>query len=98
VTTVVIHEHEMRNLLSSPQGGVARDLMRRGRRVQTRAKELVRVDTGRLRSSITVTPVTVNGEFVVHIGTNVEYAGFLEGGTSRMPAYPYLQPALEAAR
>lgn len=92
-----LHDAAMHDLLKSPAGPVARDLMVRGRRVQTRAKELVRVDTGRLRGSITVTPVTVDGELAVHIGSNVEYAGFLEGGTRRMPAYPYLQPALAAA-
>lgn len=95
---VVVHEAEMQALLSGSQSGVVRDLMRRGRAVQNRAKELVHVDTGRLRASITLTPLTIDGEFAVHVGSNVEYAGFLEYGTSRMPAYPFLRPALEAAR
>lgn len=82
----------MRSILSSPQGAVARHLMVKGRRVQTRAKQLCRVDTGRLRSSITVTPVTVGDEFVVHVGTNVEYAVYLEA------RYPFLRPALAAAQ
>lgn len=52
------------------------------------------VDTGRLRSSIT--HEVNNDEKSVRIGTNVEYAPFLELGTVRMPAgYPFLKPALE---
>ena len=49
------------------------------------------VQTGRLRSSITheVSP----GEVV--IGTNVVYSKMLEFGTSKMPPYPFLFPAVE---
>lgn len=31
----------------------------------------------------------------VYIGTNVEYAPYVEMGTSKMPAYPFLRPAAE---
>ena len=41
--------------------------------------------------------VTVNG-VEGHIGTNVEYAPFLEYGTSRNRAYPFLFPALVAVK
>lgn len=34
----------------------------------------------------------------VEIGSNVEYARYVELGTSRMAARPYLVPALDAAR
>lgn len=85
----------MRELLSSSSGGVARELMKRGRRVETRAKELAPVDTGRLRSSITVTPVTVDGDFAVHVGTNVEYAPYAH--RRGLPAAHYLREALAAA-
>ena len=49
------------------------------------------VQFGRLRASIThnVSP----GE--VEIGTNVYYGKYLEHGTSRMPPYPWLFPAVE---
>jgi HK97 gp10 family phage protein len=34
--------------------------------------------------------------FVARVGTNVRYAPFLEFGTSRMEARPYLRPALDS--
>lgn len=50
--------------------------------------------TGRLRSSI-ASDLKKNS---VKIGTNVEYAKWLEFGTSRMEARPFLRPALERNR
>ncbi|MGI6756035.1 MAG: HK97-gp10 family putative phage morphogenesis protein [Atopobiaceae bacterium] len=55
------------------------------------AKRLCPVDTGRLRNSITH---VVNGsDSSVVIGTNVEYAKYVEEGTSRQKPQPYLTPA-----
>lgn len=73
-------------LLTSPQGGVAKDMFRRGLRVETKAKQLLqsdprRVDTGRLRASINTQAYTVNGKPVVGVGTNVEYAVYVHDGT-----------------
>lgn len=66
------------------------------------------VRTGRLRGSITWrfaqdfgtlgSLVTGGSGMAVEIGTNVEYAQFVELGTSRMAARPFLRPALDAAR
>ena len=50
------------------------------------------VDTGRLRGSIT--HGVDNAEKVAYIGTNVEYAAYVEFGTSKMPARPYLKNAV----
>lgn len=49
------------------------------------------VDTGRLRNSIT--HAVESSEKAVYIGTNVEYAPYVEMGTSRQKAQPYLRPA-----
>lgn len=50
--------------------------------------------TGRLRQSI-AHAVTFEGQAVVgKVGTNVEYAPFLEFGTRRMEARPFLRPTL----
>lgn len=94
---VVVHEAEMDALLHGPNSGMAKELMRRARFVESRAKELCAVDTGRLRASITTVPVMVDGELAVQIGTNVDYAPYLEEGTRRMAARPFLAPALDAA-
>lgn len=92
------------SLLRGPNGPVARDLLRRGFRVEAAAKNFAtgvgggpHVRTGRLRSSIT----TVLGEdsvsVFVDVGSNVSYAPFVELGTRYMRARPYLRPALPAA-
>jgi HK97 gp10 family phage protein len=82
-----------------PGGQVHNEVQRRAVKVERAAKRLCPVDTGRLRSSITHSEPERRGDvLVVRIGTNVEYARFVELGTSRMSAQPYLRPALDAAR
>lgn len=61
--------------------------------VVNNVKPRTAVDTGRLRASITHD----SGETSVRVGSNVEYAGFLELGTSKMAAQPYLVPGLKAS-
>lgn len=58
-----------------------------------RAKELAPYRTGTLRRSIASEPGP--GKMEVTIGTDVEYAPYLEFGTSRMSPRPYLRPAIE---
>ena len=57
------------------------------------AKRLCPVDTGRLRNSITHTTRSEPGP-VAYVGTNVEYAPYVELGTKRTKAQPYLKPAI----
>ncbi len=64
--------------------------------IEADAKRLVAVDTGRLRASITnqvrqITRDVIEGR----IGSNLSYSAYQELGTSKMPAQPYLRPALE---
>jgi HK97 gp10 family phage protein len=61
--------------------------------VQGAAKRRVPVDTGRLRNSIAVE--TEQGGLSATVGTNVEYGPFVEYGTRRAHAQPYLFPAFE---
>lgn len=129
---IVLHPAALDHLLRSPQGAVGRDLLRRAVRVESQAKVNAsgrpgpRVRSGRLRASITHQIIaTPMGGLVARIGSNVEYAGFVEYGTRahtikprrkralywkgaphpvarvRHPGnrpYPYLRPALRAAR
>ena len=55
------------------------------------AKAECPVDTGRLRNSIS----HARDDDAAYIGTNVEYAPYVELGTSRMKARPFLRPAAE---
>lgn len=56
-------------------------------------KDPRRIDTGNLRNSITHT--TNIQEQEVYIGTNVEYAPYVEYGTVKMAPHPFLQNAVE---
>jgi HK97 gp10 family phage protein len=97
-TRLIYNQAELERLLRSQSGPTVRDLIRRARQVENRAKQLCPVDTGRLRSSITQTPPIVSGSYVtIQVGTNVEYGAYLEYGTRFMSARPFLLPALQAA-
>lgn len=97
------NESELNHLLRGKTGPVCRDLVKRAIKVESAAKRNAtgrpgpNVDTGRLRGSITWR-LGVDHSPYVDIGTAVFYAPFVELGTSRAPAYPFLRPALEAAR
>lgn len=67
----------------------ARALERIGMQAEGYAKDLCPVDTGNLRNSITHTS---DGK-AAYIGTNVEYGKYVELGTVKMAAQPYLRPA-----
>ena len=66
------------------QGKIDKALYKGGLVVERAAKQLVHVDTGRCRASITTRLVPSNAE----VGTIVEYAPRLE------KLYPFLKPAL----
>jgi len=54
------------------------------------------VDTGNLRRSIQINQDTASGD--VEVGTNVEYARYLEYGTSKMAARPWLNRSFNLAK
>lgn len=98
------NESNLQGLLTGPHGAVFKDLIKRAIRVESAAKQNAtgrpgpNVITGRLRSSITWKADEDSKSPYVDVGSNVEYAPYVELGTSRAPAYPFLRPALEAAR
>jgi hypothetical protein len=77
----VLDPAAINRLLTSPQGGVARDLLRRGYKVQGAARRLCPVDHGRLRNSIIPILVVRSGMVICEVGTDVEYAMFVHNGT-----------------
>lgn len=109
-TDVIWDEAALHRLLNGPSGPVARDLARRAIRVESAAKINAShsppsvpgsgpaVRTGRLRSSISWRLGEDAIGLYAAVGSNVEYAGYVELGTPRAAARPYLRPALQAAR
>lgn len=63
--------------------------------VEAHAKAVAPFDTGNLRSSIQARPA---GFLEAHVVAQAEYAIYVEFGTSRMGAQPYMTPAAEAVR
>ena len=73
-------------LLTSPNGGVAKDLFRRGKKVEAKAKRNLqrdprRIDTGHLRSDVHTELLTVGGKPAVRVGFNAFYGVFVHDGT-----------------
>lgn len=95
----VFDEDAIQRLFHGPDGEIAKALTRVAVQVEGGAKRRAPVDTGRLRSSITHTPVERDGdELVARIGTDVEYAPYVELGTRHQVAQPFLRPALDDAK
>ena len=111
---VVRHDRALRQLFHDPNGGIARDMGRRAIRVRNAAvlnatgRQVVgatnpegrgpRVDTGNLRSSIAWGLRSDAASVFARVGTNVIYGYYLETGLRNGVTYPFLRPALPAAR
>lgn len=87
--------------LRSANGGVIRDMLRRGLLVETQAKRNLdgangkprRIDTGRLRASGTTQVVTFGGELRVTVTFNAKYARAVHDGTGLYgPRHQYITP------
>lgn len=83
----------IRQLLES--NPVAAHLAQVGLGVETTAKRLCPVDTGRLRSSINSQVGTDDQGLLAVVGTDVDYAPHVEFGTSKMAPQSFLRAALE---
>lgn len=112
MTAIAWNLPALHSFINSPTGGVARDLSRRAVAVESRAKTLLNDSfpppsspgepphkrSARLQTSITWALGEDSLGVYAEVGTNVEYAIYLELGTDRMAARPFLEPALSAAR
>jgi hypothetical protein len=80
-TRVVVDRTAVLSVLRGPTGPVVADLLRRGNRVRNQAVRNVPVDTGQLRSSITVELVQEGSVPMVRVGTNLPHGRYVEEGT-----------------
>jgi HK97 gp10 family phage protein len=87
-TTYKDHTEEV---LTELEKAIEKGLTAIGMAAEGHAKKAAPVDTGRLRNSIG--NQVVMDEKAVYIGTNVEYAPYVELGTSRSRPKPFLKPA-----
>ena len=89
----VDYKDNSQQILSALEKGKRNALTAIGSSAETHAKDNITaddlIDTGRLRNSISY---AVDGESA-YIGTNVEYAPYLELGTKKIAAYHYLKRA-----
>ena len=80
-------------VIQASREAIERALEAVGQQAVSHIKQITPVDTGELRNSIT--HQTNKAEQAVYIGTNVEYAPYVEYGTVRQKAQPYLRPGIE---
>ena len=98
----VFNQVQLEKILISSAGGVAKDLLKRGVRVQSRARRNLsgvtgsgprRVNTGHLRASIGVNLVMHTTDLAVRVGTNVFYAIYVHNGTGLYgPKHAVIRP------
>lgn len=88
--TILVHAAAVHNASEPPREGIPNAGSEPGKGPAVR--------TGRLRASITWRLGDDAIGLYADIGSAVLYAPYVELGTSRMLARPYLRPALEAAR
>lgn len=70
-------------------------VLKAGVKVEADAKMITPVDTGALRRSINTGGKSTPTSATSTVGSNLEYAPYVELGTSRNRAQPFLQPALQ---
>lgn len=93
MAATVTFESHLGEILDALPEQIEQALIAIGLTAETYAKQECPVDTGRLRNSITH-EVDMSEQAAI-IGSNVEYAAYVELGTSRQKAQPYLRPAAE---
>lgn len=93
IDNVIIRENNSKQIQSAINHAVAAALEEIGLAAERFAKRACPVDTGRLRNSIT--HALNMDEEVVYIGTNVEYASYVENGTSKRSGVYFLRGAAQ---
>lgn len=95
------NDAQLQFILKSPNGAVAKDLIKRGARVESRAKRNLgggtsgpkRIDTGHLRSSIKSQLIVRPEGLGIRVGTSVHYARYVHDGTGLYgPKHTLIRP------
>lgn len=86
-----IRENNVAQVAAALNSAIAKALTMIGQQAEGYAKMMCPVDTSRLKNSIT-NQIDMQDNSV-YIGTNVEYAPYVELGTIRQDPHPYLKPA-----
>lgn len=95
---VTLRPSELTAVLQGEGGPVYADLQRRVLRVHAAAVRNCPVLTGRLRSSIRWSIGRDSRGLVGLVGSDANYAGFVNDGTKFMEAHPFLTEALQEAK
>ena len=82
-------------LTGSMRAAAEREVLRAAYEVEAEAKRRVPVDTGALRNSI---QTWRSGSLRASIAPHMDYAAFVEFGTRKQRAKPYMTPAAEYVR
>lgn len=90
-TLLEVRENNAEQIEAAMNRAVAKALTMIGQKAEGYAKIGCPTKTGRLKNSIT--NAIDMGEEAVYVGTNVEYAPYVELGTRRQDPHPYLRPA-----
>lgn len=93
--SVTIKSNRFAELTEAMKAGVDKAVRETALAIEGQAKGFAPVDTGALRASILAEPVK---QFVWKVAPHVEYAIYQEFGTSRMPAHPFMIPAMMAEK
>ena len=91
ISGMTVNEDNTEEVSQGIQRAIDRALEEIGLAAEGYAKRACPVDTGNLRNSIT--HAVESGEDAVYVGTNVEYAPYVEMGTRHTAAQPFLRPA-----
>lgn len=91
--TVVVVKNLLPQMPAAIHQGVAREIERGARQIEAGAKQAAPVRTGTLRRSIN-TQIASGGLSAI-VAAGVDYAIYVERGTRRMPARPFLIPSFE---
>lgn len=99
----VFNDAQLHYIISSPVGPTAKDLLKRGKRVESRAKRNLtgaagaprRVNTGHLRASVGTNLLIRPDGLAVRVGTGVSYALYVHDGTGLYgPKHTVIRPKL----